>query len=485
GQKVVEGQLELIERRIKRMEQNLLIPGNYNRERRDQLQTQITSITLTREVEIELFEKEHDYLLQLRFKKFPCVVLGVTEEFYRQSAKIFWPLRFALYASGALFIMDHQLPTGIANRIELVNIYLHKAQSFNYMECCDYISVLTLETIANVCYQLNCINESILYFRLALQFARICKINSEEGISRITVFDYEKENIRRLWWLIYRDYASFPRHLKYGTISDTENQLFLPSANIYFEVGAEGDYYGMQLMSSDEWYTCSLPDLDVEAYHCIIQRIQVNVHRFVDIELNGNNLSSVYFAGCINASLVDWKNCFNPKISHSRFLIQNRISKDQERAWFTKYTELVYYSSRMNLAIPTFMRNIIDGKNVLEQLYFKEAIQAAIACAETVQLILDYNPELNYIAVISLLTLFPAGFLLLSCKKLHVVDTSKAYNTSIPEDESISQYSQAYGKPGFDRLGDLLCDIRWEAERRNNGTASPKSRRTNGKPQSE
>ncbi|KAJ3268616.1 hypothetical protein HDV01_002532 [Terramyces sp. JEL0728] len=438
NQAEVEEQLEKIEQRIKQMERRLLVTTKYHLEKKEQVHPTIIHVTLSHELQKELFERDHEYLLELRFKKFPGIILGITEEYYRQSAKIFWPLRFALYSCGALFVKDHQLPPGISNRLDLVNLFLQKAQSFDYAKCCDHISVMTLEVITNVCYrnhfayiELNSIDEAVMYFRLTIQYARISKISCEEQISKITLFDYEREHIRRIWWLVYRDYCSFPKHVPYGSILAEENKLFLPSSNIYFEFAGSRDYFGIEIMSSKEWYTYTLPDLDIEALHMIIQRIQEKTNHYFNIELTGNNNESHYIGGCINASMIDWMSVFTVKFQLAKFTITNQIEKDQDKAWFTIYISMVYFSARINLVLPAFMRNVIDGKKVTEQLYFKEALDAAVSCAQVVELIMKFNPDLKYMAMILVFALFPVGFFLLCCKKLLIDEATISFKIII------------------------------------------------------
>ncbi|KAJ3323295.1 hypothetical protein HDV06_002068 [Boothiomyces sp. JEL0866] len=153
-QKDLELQLVNVEQRIRELQQNLLKPKNHIYKSRVMIQPQIKQVTLSKELEVELFERDHEHLLQLRFSKYPCIIYGVKESYYRESAKIFWPLRYALYASGALFVKDDQVPNGIADRLELVNLFLQKAQSFNFAENCTPLTVLTLETICNACYRI-------------------------------------------------------------------------------------------------------------------------------------------------------------------------------------------------------------------------------------------------------------------------------------------------------------------------------------------
>ncbi|KAJ3308822.1 hypothetical protein HDV04_000775 [Boothiomyces sp. JEL0838] len=284
---------------------------------------------------------------------------------------------------------------------------------------------------------------TILYYKLALRHARLAGINDERKLAKITLFDYERENIRRLWWVLYRDYSSFPKILVDSSIEDCENQLFLPSNKFLFESPTHIDYYGIEVMTSNEWYTCSIPDLDIEAYHSILQRIQLKTSRYTDMVLSGTSNDSLYIAGCINASLKEWRLSFLPKSKYYFKVITSRQNKDRDRAWFTVYIALLFYSVRINLVLPTFMRNVINGKDVTRQLYFKEALEAAIACSQLIDLISVFNPLLEYFEVVALLKLFPPTFFLLCCSKLHIEGAEKQFKMMI---EGIKKFSVAFQK---------------------------------------
>ncbi|KAJ3320568.1 hypothetical protein HDV06_005193 [Boothiomyces sp. JEL0866] len=445
-QKEIEEKLSSMELRIEQMEQNLLVPDRINLEKKERIIPLPLQVNLSNELEKELFTKNHDYLLDLRFKKFPCITTGIPEQFYRQSAKQFWPLRFALYSSGAMFIREDQLPQGIANRIELSKIFLQKAQSFNFATVCDHISVVALSTIATNCYHLNSVKEALVYYRLALQYAKSSNINTEEGISKLSHFDYERECIRRIWWLIYTNYTVFSKHIGYGTIKDEENQIFLPANRFYFESATSLDYFAVEIITSDEWYTVSLPNQSVEAYGILLLRIQSKIRYYVEIELSQKIPNLPYIAGTINSSLNEWMDAFSGKLQEAIHIITNRIPRNLDLSWLTVYGACIYNSNRINLMLPKFMKNVIKGKNVLHQLYFKEALDAALSNAQVVSLLLRYNPQLEYFTSVGLLTLFPCAFFLLCCTKIGnfaVESINSAYKLHL---EGLNQFRLAFQK---------------------------------------
>ncbi|KAJ3308820.1 hypothetical protein HDV04_000773 [Boothiomyces sp. JEL0838] len=91
------------------------------------------------------------------------------------------------------------------------------------------------------------------------------------------------------------------------------------------------------------------------------------------------------------------------------------------------------------------MRNVIKGKNVQKQLYFKEALDAAITCTNLVQIVTQHNPNLEHLAVAVLLTLFPAAFFLLCCTKLGIAKAEENYKLL---SDGIKIFSKAFQKLG-------------------------------------
>ncbi|KAJ3323294.1 hypothetical protein HDV06_002067 [Boothiomyces sp. JEL0866] len=336
----------------------------------------IKTLSLPTHLADELYQKNHDHLLDLRFTKFPCIIFGIREQFYRESAKISQPLKYALYATGSLFLKSSQIPK-----------------------------------------ELNHFQETIMYFRLALFHAKSCQINSEEGISKITVFDYEKENIRRLWWLIYRNYCTFSKLLGMDMVDDGDSQIFLPSNNFHFEHLTPLKYYGIEIISSKEWYTPSIPNQSLASYHILLQRIQSKINQHMEISLSGNQDSALYQAGAINASLIEWFGEFNANISQAIVEIRGEYTH-LGSAWFTIYIAIIYCSLRINLILPNFFKGVLSGGKVQNILYFQYALDSALLCAQLVSLVKLYNPKLQYFAGAALLALFPPSFFLQCCQKM-------------------------------------------------------------------
>ncbi|KAJ3320570.1 hypothetical protein HDV06_005195 [Boothiomyces sp. JEL0866] len=442
-----EKQLELMEDRIRTLEQNLIIPAKYYWQVKKQ-QTDfadIPEIFLSKELEKQLFEKNYDYLLDLRFLKFPSTTTIVLENYYRESAKMYWPLRFVLYSSGSNFVTNDMLPRGIANRIELGSVFLQKSQSFNFAKDYDHLTVLTLSTIGSVLFHSDKKESMLIYTKMAIEMAIMLGINTEEGIAKITPFDYEREQIRRIWWLIYANFVQIPNSFGVQTIPHDFQKIFLPSDNPLFESASANDYYGIEIMSNTEWYTALIHNQSIQGYRILLHRMQLQIHRYNQIELTGELKETPYIAGSINASLKDWYTIFLPKLNFHLFNLKNGVAVKKDEAWLAVYLAIVYSCNRVNLILASFMKNIIKGRNVTQQLYFKEAVEAVLTHGKILQLIIQINPNFQQI---STFTLFPCAFFLLCCRKIPEVystDIELAYQLHL---EGFKLFSRAFQKVG-------------------------------------
>ncbi|KAJ3320569.1 hypothetical protein HDV06_005194 [Boothiomyces sp. JEL0866] len=407
----------MIKERIEVLEQNLIVPLKYSWERK-RAYPEMVVIQLSEEHQKELFEKEHDYLLDLRFKKFPNALTILPEVYYRESCKIFWPLRFIMYSSGANFLTDDLIPEGLTSRLELANIYLQKAQSFDFAKNYDHLTVLTFNSIASVLFHLDEKDASMVYVKLAVIMAKKLGINNEIGLSKISHFDYERENIRRIWWLIFSNYSLTPVSFGMDTMLDSDNQIFLPSENFYFEPGSPNDYYGIEIMSSKEWYTCTIKHQSLQGYRMILHRIQLKIHHYNQLELSGNRNDLSYIAGAISGSLEDWKITLSPIIDSYLIKLRFKVKVDIGQAWLAAYLGLVYNSCRINLVLANFMKNIIKGKRIEQQLYLVEALVAGKENSEIITLIIQTNPKIEHISSVSIFPIFICAFFLLCCRKI-------------------------------------------------------------------
>ncbi|KAJ3251309.1 hypothetical protein HK103_002469 [Boothiomyces macroporosus] len=401
----------VIEERIKKLEMLLIVPFKHSWETKDfsDAVNQIPIIQISKDIESQLFEENRDYLIDLRFAKIPSSATLVTEDYFRGCANQFWPLKCILYSGGALYATSEQIPAGLINRLEMSTLYLEKALTFNFCTQNDPVTVLTLSQIGTQLVRLDK-PDSYLYFKMAIKYAKMLGINSEDGIAKISPFDYERENIRRIWWFLYSIFALSTQKFEDEAIKDSDCQLFLPSDNINFRFNSIEDYQGKELMASTEWYTHCIPNQSVLAYKIILHRIQIKLHKYVLLFLRKESDEIEYIAGALDGSLRGWYDCTIGIFNSCVYQIKTRQMQQEEHCWLALTTYLMYNCVRIELINPRFMHCIMKDKPVDKILHIREAITAALNNTQLLELIESYNPNFQYISPLIIALIYRSAF---------------------------------------------------------------------------
>ncbi|KAJ3318970.1 hypothetical protein HDV06_006785 [Boothiomyces sp. JEL0866] len=452
----LESTLNTVEARIQELELNLVVSYEHKDKKKESAEP--LRIVFPFDTATQLLSLNLNYIYELGFKKFSFPLSLIEDTFFRATADIFWPLKLAICAAGATFLKPMVVPDQLADRIELAKLYLHQAQTFDFLSNCDHISVLTLYCISSVLFSKTVLTidldekeAMLVHIKHAIGIAKAIGINTELGIARLSYFDYERENIRRIWWLLFANFASIANSIGINKIFDTDHQVFLPSDNFYFETASTKDYYGIEIMSSKEWFTPSMSCDSLQAYRILLNRIQLKIQLYAKLEFRNDPISN-YVAGTIDASLHEWNSIYTPIIKLHLFYIKHRIATDYGKAWLAVYITLLYNGNRVNLVLPKFVKNVIKGKKLTGQLYFKDALETAIHNSYLLNLIIKANPSFEYLGTNTLISLFPCAFFLLCCRKF-IPDyrIENAYNLHL---HGIKMFGLAFQK--YNRLHNIL-----------------------------
>ncbi|KAJ3257080.1 hypothetical protein HK103_004908 [Boothiomyces macroporosus] len=411
--KTEQRDIENWDARIRNLESLLIVPNRTWRQEQPPQEVIYTSP----QIEDYLFNQDHDELLQLAFDKIDQYYYFVSEDFLRFSAKQFWPLRFIFYSAGAMFTTN--IPFGIT-RIDMANFYLDKALSFPFINEPTVLSVLTVSLSVLAVFRLQRPGGHD-YLQLAINLARTVGINSEVEIAKLTPFDYERENYRRIWWFIYWMY-SLSRRQNEDIIQESDLKCFLP-AHLTFH--SKRDQYGLEIMSSPEWFTASIPNLNLQAYRILLARIQVKINKFVHELLKKELNSALYVYGSIIGSLKEWYTVYQPIASKSKADI--RANRNQD--WMVLFNELQYHHLYILAMFPLLLQDVIHRKKIQKKFYYKQGLEIALNNANSLLLIIQFNPELKHInTYIANMILEPAIFLLISSKINPKKETQQALN---------------------------------------------------------
>ncbi|KAJ3269756.1 hypothetical protein HDV01_001057 [Terramyces sp. JEL0728] len=391
----VQRKINNFEDRIKKLELQLIIPLKYEwKVGPNPVKETVARVVLSDELETLLFT-DHDYLMDLKFEKFPSIMYYITEDYLRTSAKQFWPLRYSLYASGCLYATPDRIPCGLNNRIEMAYAYLEKALSYNYFLKPDPIQILTLTEIGSAYLRLDR-KEGFTYLKLAVQLAKSIGMNNEVTLEKVTCFDYEQENLRRLWWLLYSIYCQATKRFCDEIIVDSDNMLYLPS-DVFFKGETSSDSYGKEIMCSGEWFTPSVINQSLMGYRILLHRIELRIHKYILIELSNSGASAQYIFGSLCGSLRDWLESVRKTMCSHYYRIMDGKSTDEASSWLALNTLQLFNDNVMELIFPKFMKNILMGKKVENSMFFKQAVEAARQNAALLDLIRLHNPQMRHL----------------------------------------------------------------------------------------
>ncbi|KAJ3251306.1 hypothetical protein HK103_002466 [Boothiomyces macroporosus] len=335
----------------------------------------------------------------------------------KNSAKIFWPLRFALCASGSLFVSQDMVPQGLENRLELALAYIKKAQTFNFFSNPDHLHVLSLAEIGSAWLRLDR-NEGYRYIKLAVQIAKSIGLNTEAGVASFTCFDYEQENIRRIWWFMYTIYSTMTKWFGVELFADNDGDLFLP-AEKYFKPESELEIYGKEIMRNPEWFTPSIKSQSVMGYRILLHRIELRIQKYILLELSDKPINTGYIFGSLCGSLREWFETVRKEMCVHYNSILDKTSQNLPLSWLALFTILIYNNNVLELIFPKFMKNILLGKKVQNSPYFNQATEAALFNSSILNAIKLYNPKMEHLNPQLFKFTFKSGFFLQCTLKIH------------------------------------------------------------------
>ena len=191
------------------------------------------------------------------------------------------------------------------NNVRDAFIYYEKAISYfsQVIAHQNPVSVLALLFLAVACLGVDHISEGLAYYTLSVQMAKFIGMNKEDHLDHLCTPEYNKEQMRGVWWSLYMfDRFSFQKNT--SLIRDCDNMLWLPN-----NIGDMADY-SMQVMSSPEWFTPTLPSQSIHSLRIILFRIMGRTLRFnylTRYEASHPDLTNpIYIMLSLDASLREW-----------------------------------------------------------------------------------------------------------------------------------------------------------------------------------
>lgn len=389
--------------------ENSILPVQYQFEHIDVNKPTIkTERDLTEEMRKYLFEKDHENLLDLALLYQNSPYSCLHEEYVRTSAKSLPPLKYILYSFGSLIARPDMIPEGLNNRIEMSHVYYEKAVSYFPLLISNptvtgvlamvYIFHTAARKIALI-IGLKKDHECQIYFSSALDTAKELGINNEETLANLSPFDYERENIRSIWWVMYQLDSYLIEKAK-NLIHDADNQIYLPLNNEVLLQPKDKKFalLGRQVIGSEDWYTPGIPNQSLTTYKILLYRIYRKVLKLFALTQKNAIKDCNYIVATLQASLNEWKASLPDYVDNHIQILQNNLPiKDPKTTWFVAQLLVHQNEIRNLLNTPFLLRRLIrETDNLTKIKLFNDSIKIGHDNAKLLSLYLARNNKFLY-----------------------------------------------------------------------------------------
>jgi len=360
---------------------------------------------IPRSVRQLLFESEREDLLVLSFKVIDCPYLFLKEDYIRAGAKLSLMVRYAVYAMGSAVAPPSHVPEGIVNRKEMALVFYEAASAHfaSVISTPKEIGVLGLLMLSLAALKLERVREGLSFFTLTIKMAQDLGINKEATLTTLSQLDYERENMRGLWWCLYL-LDRFLLERNCNNITDDMNQVFLPSFD-----KAPFDHsqdklpdYGLQIMSSPEWYTPALPNQSLEAYRLLLWRIAgktLNFNYLTKTQPNAHAIANpLFIMASLEGSLREWWRGLPEYIlSHVNLGQSDAPIVDPAYTWRVMYSLVQFNHVKSLVYHPCLLKNTLESPILASKSKaFLESVETAKNNAQLLACYLRRNPQFEH-----------------------------------------------------------------------------------------
>ncbi|KAJ3328858.1 hypothetical protein HDU91_004006, partial [Kappamyces sp. JEL0680] len=225
----------------------------------------------------------------------------------------------------------------------------------------------------------------------------------ESSVLTLAVSEYERENLRGLWWCLYL-LDRFLLEKNNNNINDDMNQVFLPSFdNPPFDHSQDKlPEYGLQIMSSPEWYTPSIPRQSLEAYRLLLWRIAGRALQFNYLTKTQPNATAVsnplFIMSSLEGSLREWWRVLPDYIiSHVALAQSDSPISDPAYTWRVLYTLVQFNHVKTLVNHPCLLKNTLESPMLsVKSRAFQDSISCAHDNASLLSCYLRRNPQFEY-----------------------------------------------------------------------------------------
>lgn len=178
-------------------------------------------------------------------------------------------------------------------------------------------------------------------------------------------------------------------------ITDSECRVFLPDTSNLNELA----YLGVKIMSSDDWYTPSMPGLSIYASRTLLTRIIGKSLKFARIcQQEPASTDNLYIYGILYDSLSVWYSSLPKECWRCLAVVSDQSAQidNPNLLWITLDAIIQFYFAKYLVISPLFYHNILKGKrNISNHRNYIDTLAACEQISNILSLYLLLNPEFN------------------------------------------------------------------------------------------
>ncbi|KAJ3260994.1 hypothetical protein HK103_006949 [Boothiomyces macroporosus] len=266
--------------------------------------------------------------------------------------------------------------------------------------------------------------EGFAYFNASLSMAKGLSINTEVGIQLLTDSEYEKESIRAVWWLMY-SFDTFFIFQNKSNIKDEDNGVFLPGCSSDANPINQKAHLSLQIMSSTEWFTPSLPNLSIHASKVLLMRLFGKSLKFNYLyQFHNQKIDPLYIMATLEGSLQIWWNNLPPIfLSHIEYLSNpgSFTITEPEITWSVFDTILQFYHVQIMVYNPIMLTQIVENpQEAIHSHCFNQSLLVAHHNARLLSVYLNSSSRMAFAHAIICLYIFHTAIPLICARKMNL-----------------------------------------------------------------
>ncbi|KAJ3269395.1 hypothetical protein HDV01_001436 [Terramyces sp. JEL0728] len=338
-------------------------------------------------------------------------------------------LRFAIYAFASLIAPPEMVPAQFGNRFSMATAYLEKSHAcLSGAIMKPNISHVMAMYILVPCFaRLDRAADGYKYFQLAVNAAKEIGLNDEAKITKLVTNAIDQEFHRLLWWRLYVIDIWMGMKFEY-LIDDKDNRIYLPGSYLGFGQIDQKEELGLEIMTSEDWFTPGIPDQGVDSQMVLLTRIFKKAYKFNKNYKTKCEMNPFYIMSALEGSLNLWWNNL-PGDIHQKIVALHNFAPITDELYTAKILLMLMFYNYINVLIysPFMMKNIIESpERAVNGHSFKQSLKAARNNSKVISYFLHIVKNFQLLPAVIVLLIFHTAIPLVVAMQLPISQTEKS-----------------------------------------------------------